>query len=215
MAGKSVKKSKQALKPKKAKGKVVAKKQPKAKSPIKKTKAQTEKQLALKEAKTRLKILKSALSEIKAQVKAEREQEPPSLESLQADVSVAQGRLEKVQSELSQAKALSRKRKDEIDEWKGWYAKLPEDEKPAGLVSLNNEINWRAAELDSNGQRINELMLAEIDAMGVSEMANQKLAAFEAGVHKLPIEKDPRLKGALAEVESVMAEVAKLSPKKK
>jgi predicted nuclease with TOPRIM domain len=216
MAVKSAKKSKSALKPKAAKGKKVAvKKQPKAKPPVKKTKSQIEKQLALKEAKTRLKILKSALREIKAQVKAEHEQEPPSLETLQADVSTAQSRLEKVQSELSQAKALSRKRKDEIDEWKGWYAKLPEEEKPAGLVNLNNEINWRAAELDTNGQKINELMLAEIEATGAVEMANQKLAAFEAGVHKLPVEKDPRLKGVLAEVDSAMAEVAKLSPKKK
>jgi DNA repair ATPase RecN len=216
MAGKSVKKSKQALKPKAVKGKkVAAKKQPKAKSPVKKTKAQIEKQLALKEAKTRLKILKSALSEIKAQVKAERKQVPPSLDALRADVSMAQSRLEKVQSELGQAKALSRKRKDEIDEWKGWYEKLPAEEKPAGLVSLNTEINWRAEELDSNGQKINELMLAEIEAMGAFEMANQKLAAFKAGVHKLPIEKDPRLKGVLAEVEAATAEVAKLSPKKK
>jgi hypothetical protein len=209
MAGKSAKKSKAATGKK-----VVAKKQSKVKSPVKKTKAQIEKQLALKEAKARLKILKSALAEVRAQVQAEREQAPPSLESLQADVSVAQSRLEKVQSELSQAKALSRKRKDEIDEWKGWYAKLPEEEKPAGLVSLNNEINWRAAELDSNGQKINELMLAEIDAMGALEMANQKLAAVQAGVHKLPIEKDPRLKAVLADVEQVTAEVAKLSPKK-
>jgi Tfp pilus assembly protein FimV len=215
MAGKSAKKSKPTLKPKKAKGKFAAKKQPKVKSPVKKTKAQIEKQLALKEAKTRLKILKSALREIKAQVKAERKLEPPSLESLQAAVSTAQSQLEKVQSELSQAKALSRKRKDEIDEWKGWYAKLPEEEKPAGLVSLNNEINWRSAELDSNGQKINELMLAEIEATGVLEMAKQKKAAFEAGVHKLPIEKDPRLKGVLAEVDKTMTEVAKLSPKKK
>ena len=215
MAGKSAKKSKSTLKPKKAKGKVAAKKQPKAKSPVKKTKAQMEKQLALKEAKTRLKILKSALREIKAQVRAERKLGPPSLESLQAAVSTAQSRLEEVQSELGQAKALSRKRKDEIDEWKGWYAKLPEEEKPAGLVSLNNEINWRSAELDSNGQKINELMLAEIEATGVLEMAKQKKAAFEAGVHKLPIEKDPRLKGVLAEVDKTMAEVAKLGPKKK
>jgi len=217
MAVKSVKKSKRALKPKaaKGKGKVVSRKRPKVKPPVKKTKTQIEKQLALKEAKSRLRILRSALKEIKAQVKAEREQEPPSLEALQADVSTAQSRLEKAQSELSQAKALSRKRKDEIDEWKGWYAKLPEQEKPAGLVSLNNEINWRAAELDSNGQKINELMMAEIDAMGASEMANQKLAAAEAGVHKLPMEKDPRLKGVLAEVEKATAEVTKLSPKKK
>jgi chromosome segregation ATPase len=214
MAGKSVKKTKSALKPKKAKGKVTVKKQPKAKTPVKKTKAQIEKQLALKEAKARLKILRSALREIKAQVKAEREQEPPDISILQADVSAGQARLEKVQSELSQAKALSRKRKDEIDEWKGWYEKLPAEEKSAGLVSLNNEINWRAAELDSNGQKINELMMSEIEATGALEMAKQKLTAFASGVHELPMEKDPRLKNALIEVDKVAAEVARLSPNK-
>jgi len=215
MAGKSVKKSKQALKPKAVKGKVVVKKQPKAKPPIKKTNAQIEKQLALKDAKARVKILKSVLAEIRIQVKMEREQKPPDVTTLQADVSVAQARLDKVQSELKQAKALSRKRKDEIDEWKGWYEKLPENEKPAGLISLQNEINWRAVELDTNGQKINELTMIEIDAMGTLEVAKQKWAAYEAGVHKLPAEKDPRLKGVLVELEEATTAVAKLSPKKK
>ncbi len=153
--------------------------------------------------------------EIRAQVKAEREQGVPDVSVLQADVSAAEAELAKVQSELEQAKALSRKRKDEIDEWKGWYEKLPHEEKPAGLVNLQNEINWRAAELDANGQKINELMLSEIEATGMFEMAKQKLMVFEAGVHELPIEKDPRLKGAIAEVEKAVAEVTKLSPKKK
>ena len=215
MAGTSAKKSKSAPKPKKGKGKVALKKQLKAKSPVKKTKAQIEKQLALKEAKMCLKALKSALKEIKVQVKEERKQSRISPASLRADVAAAKRQFAKVSSELKQAKALSRKRKDEIDEWKGWYEKLPADEKPAGLITLNNEINWRAAELDSNGQKINELMMSEIEAEGALEMAAQKLEAFKAGAHKLPIEKDPRLKGALAAVEKATAEVAKLSPKKK
>jgi len=217
VAGKGAKRSKSAPKPKVVKGKAAKKKQPKVKvkSPVKKTKEQMENQLALKEAKIRLKALRSALREIKAQVKAEREGDPPSRKALQADVSAAKDRLGKVSLALEQAKALSRKRKDEIDEWKGWYANLPEEEKAAGLVSLNNEIDWRAAELDSNGQRINELMMAEIEAEGAFEMATQKLAAFKEGAYRLPVEKDPRLKGALAAVEKAKVEVAKLSPKKK
>jgi len=189
---------------------------PKVKPPTKKkTKAQIEKQIALTEAKTRVKVLKSALAELSAQIKTERAEGMPDPSVLQADIVRAQSRFEKVQSELSQAKALSRKRKNEIDEWKGWYEKLPNEEKPAGLASLNNEIRWRAAELDSNGQKINELMLSEIEATGALEMANQKLAAFKAGVHKLPFEKDPRLKGALTEIDKAVAEMTRLSPKKK
>jgi len=215
MAGTSAKKSKSAPKPKKGKGKVALKKQLKSKPPVKKTEAQIEKQLALKEAKMRLKALKSALREIKVQVKEERKQIRIDPAALKADVAAAKCQLEKVSSDLKQAKALSRKRKDEINEWKVWYEKLPVEEKSAGLVTLNNEIDWRAAELDSNGQKINELMMSEIEAEGAVEMAVQKLDAFKVGAHKLPIEKDPRLKGALAAVEKATAEVAKLSPKKK
>ena len=215
MAGKSAKKSRSTSKPKNVMGKSIVKKSSKAKSTVKKTKAQIEKQLALKEAKMRLKALKSALKEIKVQVKEERKQSRISPASLRADVAAAKRQFAKVSSELKQAKELSRKRKDEIDEWKGWYEKLPAEEKPAGLITLNNEINWRAAELDSNGQKINELMMSEIEAEGVLEMTVQKLEAFKAGAHKIPIEKDPRLKGALAAVEKATAEVAKLSPKKK
>lgn len=210
MAGKSVKKTKSTLKPKKVKGKIT-----KAKSPVKKTKIQIEKQLALKEAKIRLKALKSALKKIKIQVREERKQSRLDPAALKADVTTAKRQFEKVSSEMDQAKALSRKRKDEIDEWKAWYEKLPAEEKLAGLVTLNNEIDWRAAELDVNGQKINELMMSEIEAEGALEMATQKLEAFKAGAYKLPVEKDPRLKGALAEVEKATAEVTKLGPKKK
>lgn len=207
MAGKGAK-------TKKGRKKVVLKKPPKVKPSVKKTKAQIEKQLALKEARGRARILKSALLQVRAQIKAERAQGVPDISVLRAEVAAAQSRLEQVQSELKQAKALSRKRKNEIDEWKAWYKKLPDAEEPAGLVSLQNEIDWRAAELNANGQTINQLMLSEIEAAGTFELAQQKLAAFEAGVYKLPVEKDPRLKNALAEVEKAVAEVKKLAPKK-
>ena len=207
MAGKRTQSGK-ALKPKKVKGK------PAVKKPVK-TKTQVEKQIALKEAKMRLRALKSALKEIKVQVKAERGLGAPDPDALRADISRMQSQVEKVQLDLEQAKALSRKRKDEIDEWKAWYEKLPDEEKSAGLANLNNEIDWRAAELDANGQKINELMMAEIEAMGALETTLQKLAAVEAGAYKLPMEKDPRLKGVLAEIEKATEEVARLSPKKK
>jgi len=208
MAGKSAKTSK-ALKPKKAGGKSAVKKV------VKKTKAQIEKQAALKEARTRVRILKSALKEIREQVQAERDEGLPDLATLQAVASSAKTGLDKVQSELGQAKALSKKRKNEIDEWKKWYEKLPAEEKAAGLANLQNEIHWRAAELDANGQKINTLMMSELEAMGAFEIASQKLAAFESGVQDLPVEKDPRLKKVLAELDKATVQVAKLSPKKK
>jgi chromosome segregation ATPase len=200
-------------KPKTVKKTVALNKHPKAGSPgEQKTKAQSRNAAALKEARQRVRGLKSTVVQLRAQIKAERAEGLPEPPVLRADVARAQAQLEKAQAELSQAKALSRKRKDEIDEWKAWYEKLPDAEKPAGLITLQSEINWRAAELDSNGQRINSLMLAELEAMGAFEKANQKLAAVEAGVHKLPVEKDPRLKSALNELNKAVAKTAKLAP---
>jgi hypothetical protein len=214
MADKSAK-SRSPLKPRGAKKQVVPRKKPRVKTPIKqKTKAQIQKEIALQAARTRVKLLKSTLAELRTQISVERTRVVPDPLVLQAEIASARSQLERVQSELGQAKALSTKRKNEIDEWKGWYEKLPDAEKPTGLVSLQNEINWRAAELDSNAQRINGLMLAEIEAMGALEMANQKLAAVEAGVHTLPIEKDPRLKGALREFDKAVAAVEALTSKR-
>src|SRR5262245_36316832 len=214
MASKSAKPG-QSMRPKSVKKKTPLKIKPKAKSPFrKKTKAQIQKEAALKEARTRVKLLKSALVEIRAQIQTEHAAGAADPTALQADVARAQSQLEKVQSELSQAKALSRKRKNEIDEWKGWYEGLSDAEKPAGLISLQNEINWRASELDSNGQRINGLMMAEIEVMGALEMANQKLSAVQAGVHTLPIEEDPRLKSALVEFDKAVAVAEALKPKR-
>jgi len=208
-------KSRSNPKPKAGKGKAAPKKQPKQKPPIRKqTKAQLEKQIALKEARARVKLMKSALRDLRSQIEMEREVGVPDPEVLKADVARTQSQLSQIQSELSLAKALSRKRKDEIDGWKGWYEKLPAEDKTTGFANLQNEIHWRAAELDANGQKINMLMLTELEAQGVFEMANQRLTAFEAGVHDLPIEKDPRLKRAQAEHDQAVAALAALQPKK-
>jgi hypothetical protein len=45
-------------------------------------------------------------------------------------------------------------------------------------------------------------------------MAKLKMEAFRAGVHKLPIEEDPRLKGVLAEVDRGVSAVAQMEPKR-
>ena len=208
-------KSRSNPKPKAGKGRAAPKKQLKSKSPVrKKTKAQLEKQIALKEATARVKMMKSALRDLRSQVGMERERGVPDPEVLKADVARTQSQLAQIQSELSQAKALSRRRKDEIDGWKNWYEKLPAEEKTEGFANLQNEINWRASELDANGQKINTLMLSELEAQGVFEMASQRLAAFEEGVHNLPVEKDPRLKRAQAEHDKAVAAFAALQPKK-
>jgi hypothetical protein len=192
--------------------------QPKKETIEKKDEAEIRNELALKEAKEQVKELHSAVNKIRAQILAERETGVQDPFVLQAQIDSARLNWEKAQSDLILAKGLSRKRKDEIDEWKAWYEKLSNEEKPAGLERLQSEIKWRAAELDANGRKINDLILAEMESRGALEMAKLKLEAFHAGVHKLPLNKDPRLISAMAELDKSAAVVASLEgaqPKQK
>jgi hypothetical protein len=105
----------------------------------------------------------------------------------------AQREAERAATAAEKAKAQASRRKKEIDEWKAWYNSLPEDEKAVGLVKLQSEIKWRAAELDILTPQISELLAAQAAAVGNLELAQQRLRAFEAGVFERPIDEDPRL----------------------
>lgn len=200
------------LKPQKNDTDAVPKKLPKEKPSENKSKAEIQNKVALKEAKARVKLLKSAADEIRARIKAERAETIHDPSVIQVEIERARINWEKVQSELDQAKGLSQKRKDEIDEWKAWYEKLPTAEKQSGLERLQSEIGWRANELATNGQKINELIPKEFEARGAFEMAKIKMEAFRAGVHQLPEDEDPRLKGVLAEMDKGVAAAAGLEP---
>lgn len=178
-----------------------------------KARAKPKKKLALIEARTQLKALKSAYKQLQTHLKSERSLGHSDPVAIQADLSSAQVHLEKVQLELRQAKDHSNKRKDEIDEWKVWYDRLPEEHKPAGLVNLQNEIAWRAGELDTNAEKIDRLILEEIHAMGAMEGAKHRLSAHEDGAHKLPIEKDPRMKAIQKRIKTVEARINRLKKK--
>ena len=168
------------------------------------------KKMALEETKARAKSLKFTADGMREQIMKERAQLIHGPSSIQAEIDQTRLAWEKVQSDLDQVKGLSRKRKDEIDEWKAWYENLSMEEKPSGLERLQKEIGWRADDLSSNGEKINELNLRELEARGAYEMAILKLEAFHAGVHKRPLEEDPRLVGVMAELDKETASVAQL-----
>lgn len=209
MTGKDKKNGSQP-KPHKDETGTIAEKQSKEAPKENKSEGKTQKEAALNEAKARVKILKSAADEIRARIKAERAEIIHNPSSIHGELERARLNWEKLQSELDQTKGFSQKRKDEIDQWKSWYEKLPTAEKQSGLERLQSEIAWRAKELASNGEKINELIPKEFEARGVFEMAKLKLAAFEAGVHKLPMEKDRRLISVLDELDKGLAAVARL-----
>lgn len=203
-------------------------KEPQSKPPVEKRKEdQIQDDVALQEAKERVTLLETLLVKLRSQIEAERREGSSDPSILQAQVNHAKMKWDRIQSDLGETKGLSRKRKDEIDGWKAWYENRSNEEKPvqskkqqreADLDRLQKEIKWRADELASNGEKFNTLIPQEFEARGVYEMASQKLAAFQTGVYKRPIEEDPRLKSLQEELREAVADVEKLErekPKKK
>jgi len=139
------------------------------------------------------KPLAERVAEVRAQLEAERAAGPFTLSGLQVELAQAQSEAERAATAAEKAKAQASRRKKEIDEWKAWYNSLLEDEKAIGLVKLQSEIKWRAAELDILTPQISELLAAQATAVGNLELAQQRLRAFEAGVFERPIDEDPRL----------------------
>jgi hypothetical protein len=184
---------------------VVAKKQA-----DKKPKDSPEKQAMNAEAKARVKFLSSLLAKMRAQIKAERAEAPPSLADLNTNIGQAQAAVTRIQADIEEGKLRAKKLKIEIDEWKLWYQRLPENGKPLGELKLKIEIDQRAAEIDAVGKQIDQLRLSERQAWGELEHAKQRLAAVEAGVYNLPLKEDPRLKGLQAAHAEAVAALEKL-----
>jgi hypothetical protein len=187
-----------------------AKKQSKEKNKDEKKAIKEQKKVAFREAKEREKFLRTSVDKIRAQVINERAQAARGPAEIQKEFNRALQDWKTVQSELEKAKELARKRKDEIDEWKTWYEKLPAAEKASSIDRLQNEIRWRADELATNGNKINELIPKEFETRGKFEMAKQKLDAFHAGVHKRPIEEDPRLTSIISVLGKQTAAITQL-----
>lgn len=142
--------------------------------------------MAAKEAVKRLKEVRKAL---------ERERAGGELtkDNLQMAVTAAQREVETNGAAADRAKRKATQLKREIDEWKSWFANLPADEQETGLVTLQSEIKWRAAELDKLTPQIADLLAVAAHAVSQLELANQQRVAFEAGVFDRPLDEDPRL----------------------
>jgi hypothetical protein len=89
---------------------------------------------------------------------------------------------ERARREAQAAKALASRRKDEIGEWKAWYAGLAPDQQPEQSAVLAREVDWRAAELDALTARIPVLEAERLRRRGALELARAAAAAVENGL---------------------------------
>lgn len=95
-------------------------------------------------------------------------------------------------SELRRAKALAKKRKKEISEWKNWFASLVESDTSSELRQLQDEIQWRSGEIAFSEEKISSLFEKKLALEQEEQMISVRLKAIESGVYHRSVEEDPR-----------------------
>ena len=137
--------------------------------------------------------LRKMHKETSKRLRGERGDGVPVRSVLQAAIEKHQNRLLQLETHVQRDKDLAKRRKQEIDEWKTWYRALPEAEQPTGLEKLHGEIAWRSAELAELTAEISAGVVELSTITGELALAQHRLAAFDAGHHRLPLEEDSRL----------------------
>jgi hypothetical protein len=150
-------------------------------------------QISVEEAKAEANRLKALLAHIRKEVKAERVGSPPASAELHTVIDRTNAEIEAYQRQINAAKALAKKRKREIDEWKQWYQGTGSIDKTVEKARLDVEIDWRGAEINIVEAKIGELETRKWQSRERLELAEQRLAALEAGVYDRPLAEDPRL----------------------
>lgn len=162
---------------------------------------------ALSTAQHRLRLLKKAEQDLLEKLNAQRTGKRPDPEILNSQLQQAQQELGKIEKAIQKAKAQSKKRKREIDEWKLWYNALGQVDKTLELKQLNSEIAWRADEIAQLERRIMELSQQSLAAESKVEACRVEISALKEGALDLPVAQDPRLMGvrkAIQEVENMI-----------
>ncbi|MFK8102007.1 MAG: hypothetical protein AB8G15_05775 [Saprospiraceae bacterium] len=164
----------------------------------------------LKLLKMQMKDLNKVLSQMRRHVKEERKKGPAIEEEITHQLSLAQQELEALSKKITSAKAHSKKRKREIDEWKLWYNGVAQIDKSAELKQLQEEIAWRAAEIAAKEIEISTLLGHSLVAEGKCEQLKLRLEGLSNGIWEGPIDQEPRVKNVLQEIKRIENKVAKL-----
>jgi chromosome segregation ATPase len=145
----------------------------------------------------RLQLLNQTITRLRHQLKKEREPDAPTTEELSAQLETTRRQLERLHQQIKDAKAMSKRRKREIDEWKLWFNGLEKPDRSDEVRQLQSEIEWRAQDIARQEARISELNQQALSVEGEAEQIQLRLAAREEGLYKLPLEEDPRFKMAV------------------
>lgn len=158
-------------------------------------------QSKLKAAKEQSKLMRRVVRDLEARIKAEHAKGPPDRSRVDHDIAAQQARIDAIQSEIRSAKDLAKRRKREIDEWKEWYARIPEIDKKEEWDKVRSEATWRGTEIGELEGRISALETEKMAAITELEIAQEQLDALSAGVYRTHWKQDPRLLAARDELE--------------
>lgn len=161
----------------------------------------------VRDARDEVAALEAAAAEVRKQVRSERRRGPFVRADLERAVSAAESRRRQLDVEVDQSKQLARRRKDEIGDWKVWYAQRTGGDSSSDLRTLEQEIAWRAAEIDAHEARIQAILPDQLAADGRLAQAQTCLAAFDAGAFDAPLAQDPRVMAVERAVEAARAQL--------
>lgn len=166
----------------------------KTKKATKQPSSQTEGQLA---------SLTLQQAELRKIILQERAEGFPSQSELKLSIDQSDTELRALNLKLDKTKALIKKRKAEIKQWKENFDRIDKLDKSQELEQLQKEIDWRAEEIAKNEMTVAALYDTKNELTGKIEGLNIKLMIVEQGFHEKPIEQDPRLLAINEEIDEL------------
>lgn len=156
-------------------------------------------QTSLEEAKSRLSSIDEIAKRIRRNLEDERKNGIPHQHVLEEIMAKLVAEEEQLTRKLKKAKAICKKRKQEIVQWQTWFKELNQENKAEEKKQLENELEWRQKEVVQQEVKISHLYGLRTEKELEKSEKEVQLEALKRGVHKLPIDQDPRLSGILEE----------------
>lgn len=113
-----------------------------------------EAQDSYKTAKNVLEKVNQIVTEIKDDLKEEREGSPIDVNKIKAELRKKRHEKDQIKRKIEKLKQRSRNHKDAISQWKQWYETINEEDKTEEREKLMSEINRRAAEIKTIEEEI-------------------------------------------------------------
>lgn len=172
-------------------------------------------QLHVSQLQAQLTLLKQQQSILLAEIQTERDEGLPNPADLKASINTLEAQLQLTNKKLEKNKALVKRRKEEIKQWKENFARIEKTDKSQDLIQLQTEIDWRAKEIAEKESEIASTYDIKNTQTGAIENLNIKLIIVEQGYHKQEINQDPRLLALSEEIDELEKTITLATPKQK